>query len=139
MVQIPDGAMRARAGAIKDEFKRGGALHDLLLRHAQSYMLMTAQAAACNRAHNVSERLAKWLLMSYDRSACEDLPLTQEFLGMMLGARRAGVTEAAGILQTEGLIKYRRGHIVITDKPGLEEFSCECYRILKADFDRSPA
>ena len=139
MAQIPDGAVRARAGAIKAEFKRGGALHDLLLRYTQSLLLMTAQTAACNRAHTVSERLARWLLLSHDRCVCEDLPLTQDFLSMMLGTRRAGVTEAAIVLQTEELIKYKRGHIVITDRPGLEEFACECYGVLKADFDRSPA
>jgi CRP-like cAMP-binding protein len=138
MVQIPDGAVRASARVIKDEFKRGGALHDLLLRYTHSLLLMTSQVASCNRAHSVGARLARWLLMSYDRCVCTDLPLTQEFLAMMLGTRRAGVTEAAGILQTEGLIKYRRGHITIEDKPRLERYACECYGIVKAEFDRLP-
>ena len=92
--------------------------------------------AACNRAHTAGERLARWLLMSYDRCGYEELPLTQEFLAMMLGTRRAGVSEAAGILQTEGPIKYRRGHITIEDMEGVEDFACECYRVLKEDFDR---
>jgi CRP-like cAMP-binding protein len=85
---------------------------------------MTSQVAACNSAHGVGERLARWLLMCYDRCVCEDLPLTHEFLAIMLGVRRAGVTEAAMILQTEGLIKYGRGHIRIEDKQGLEQFAC---------------
>jgi CRP-like cAMP-binding protein len=139
MVQIPDGALRARADAVKAEFKRGGALQDLLHRYTQSLLVMTSQAAACNRAHTVGERLARWLLMSYDRCVCTELPLTHEFLSMMLGVRRAGVTEAAIILQTEGLIKYNRGHITIVDRQGMEEFACECYDIIKAEFDPRPA
>lgn len=135
MVQIPDGAMRCRADVIKDEFKRGGALQDLLHRYTQSLIVLTAQAAACNRAHMVGERLARWLLMSYDRCVCAELPLTHEFLAMMLGTRRAGVTEAAIILQAEGLIKYNRGHVTVTDRKGLEDFACECYGIVKAEFD----
>jgi CRP-like cAMP-binding protein len=135
MVQIPDGGMQCRADVIKAEFKRGGALQDRLHRYTQSLLVLTAQAAACNRAHLVGERLARWLLMSYDRCVCAELPLTHEFLSMMLGVRRAGVTEAAIILQTEGLIKYNRGHITIVDREGLEDFACECYGIVKAEFD----
>jgi CRP-like cAMP-binding protein len=135
IVQIPDGAVQCRADVIRDEFRRGGALQDLLLRYTQSLLVLTAQVAACNRAHLVGERLARWLLMSYDRCVCVELPLTHEFLSMMLGVRRAGVTEAAIILQAEGLINYNRGHVTITDKPGLEEFACECYGIIRAEFD----
>jgi CRP-like cAMP-binding protein len=135
MVQIPDGGMQCSANVIKAEFKRGGALQDLMLRYTQSLLVLASQAAACNRAHMVGERLARWLLMSYDRCVCTELPLTHEFLAMMLGTRRAGVTEAAIILQTEGLIKYNRGHVTITDREGLEEFACECYGIVKAEFD----
>jgi CRP-like cAMP-binding protein len=137
MVQIQDGGTRVRADVIKREFKRGGKLQDMLLRYTQSLLLQTSQVAACNRIHLIEERLARWLLMSFDRCVCEDLPLTQEFLGMMLGVRRAGVTAAAVHLQAEGLIQYRRGHITITDKVGLEAFSCECYGIIKAEFDSS--
>jgi CRP-like cAMP-binding protein len=135
MVQIPDSGMRMRVRAVREEFKRGGALHDLLLRYTQGLLLQTSQIAACNRLHSLSERLARWLLMSYDRCACEDLPFTQEFLALMLGVRRAGVTEAAIILQTEGYITYRRGRIKIIDREGLEEHTCDCYEIVKAEFD----
>jgi CRP-like cAMP-binding protein len=124
-----------RVRALREEFKRGGALHDLLLRYTQGLLLQTSQVAACNRLHSISERLARWLLMSYDRCACEDLPFTQEFLALMLGVRRAGVTEAALILQAEGCITYRRGHIKLTDKEGLEEHACDCYEVVKAEFD----
>ena len=138
MVQIPDGAMRMTAEAMRSEFKRGGAMQDLMLRYTQSLLLMTSQVAACNRAHTVGERLARWLMMSYDRCPLDVLPLTQEFLAMMLGTRRAGVTEAAVILQAAGVINYRRGQITITDKDGLVETACECYSIVKAEFDRLP-
>lgn len=138
MAQLPGDAIQVKAEVIKSEFKRGGALHDLLLRYAQSLWMMTSQVATCNRVHTVGERLARWLLMSYDRCISDDLPLTQEFIAMMLGTRRAGVTEAAVILQAEGLIKYKRGHITILDRAGLKEFCCECYGIIKAEFDLLP-
>jgi CRP-like cAMP-binding protein len=135
MVQVPDGASRLRVRALREEFRRGGALQDLLLRYTQGLLLQTSQVAACNRLHSISERLARWLLMSYDRCRCDDLAFTQEFIGLMLGVRRAGVTEAAIILQAEGLIHYSRGHIKILDRPGLECHSCECYPIIKAEFN----
>ncbi|HEY0323058.1 MAG TPA: Crp/Fnr family transcriptional regulator [Pyrinomonadaceae bacterium] len=135
MVQIPDGGVQLRVRTLREEFKRGGALHDLLLRYTQGLLLQTSQVAACNRLHSLSERLARWLLMSYDRCACEDLPFTQEFLALMLGVRRAGVTEAAVILQTEGYINYQRGHIKIIDKEGLKQYTCDCYGIVKEEFD----
>jgi CRP-like cAMP-binding protein len=135
MVQIHDGAMRLRADVLLNEFKRGGALQRLLLRYTQSLLLQISQIAACNRLHSVEERLARWLLMSHDRCVCEDLPLTHEFIALMLGVRRAGVTTAAIALQAEGYINYKRGHITITDRKGLEDFACECYRIIKAEFD----
>jgi CRP-like cAMP-binding protein len=136
MVQIPDGALRVKTSVLQAEFKRGGALHDSLLRYVQMLLLQTSQIAACNRLHSIGERLARWLLMSHDRCGCDDLPFTQDFLAMMLGIRRAGVTEAAIILQTEGYISYRRGQITILDREGLEDFTCECYRIVKDEFDR---
>lgn len=136
MVQLPDGVWRLRAEVLKEEFERGGALHDLLLRYAQGLMLHMSQIAACNRVHHVEERLARWLLMSRDRFAHDELPLTQEFLSLMLGVRRAGVTEAALNLQADGYIRYSRGHITITDLPGLENVVCACYQIMKREFDR---
>jgi CRP-like cAMP-binding protein len=135
LVQINDGAMRLPVKALRDEFKRGGALHDLLLRYTQGLLLQTSQIAACNRLHLVSERLARWLLMSDDRCLCEDLPFTHEFLSLMLGVRRAGVTESALILQAEGYISYHRGRIRILDREGLEDHSCDCYEVIKAEFD----
>ena len=136
MVQIHDGGTRIRTQALREEFKRGGALHDLLLRYTQGQLLQISQVAACNRLHSLSERLARWLLMSQDRcGGCKDLPLTQEFLSLMLGVRRAGVTEAALVLQAEELISYKRGHIQILDREGLEGHACDCYRVVKDEFD----
>jgi CRP-like cAMP-binding protein len=136
LVQFPDSAMRLRTRVIREEFRRGGALHDLLLRYTQGLLLQTtSQVAACNGKHSVAERLARWILMSEDRCRCDDLPFTHEFLSMMLGVRRAGVTEAAIILQAEGYINYKRGHIKITDRAGLEAFTCSCYPVIKAEFD----
>jgi CRP-like cAMP-binding protein len=138
-VQIPDGALRAKAEVIKREFKRGGALSGLLLRFTQAMLSQISQVAACNRVHTVEERLARWLLMTHDRAASDRLELTQEFLAMMLGCRRAGVTSAAITLQGVGVIHYSRGHITILDRPGLESYACECYRVVKAEFDRVTA
>ncbi|HYG79831.1 MAG TPA: Crp/Fnr family transcriptional regulator [Pyrinomonadaceae bacterium] len=135
LVQINNGALRLPVGALLDEFRRAGTLHDKLLRYTQGLLLQTSQVAACNARHTVSERLARWLLMSQDRCACEDLPFTHEFLSLMLGVRRAGVTEAALILQAEELIRYRRGHIKILDRQGLEDHACDCYEVVKAEFD----
>lgn len=136
MVQIHDGVARMPAHLLREEFRRGGVLQSVLLRYAQSLLLLTAQVAACNRAHLVEERLARWLLMCQDRCVCKDMPLTHELLSMMLGVRRAGVTTAALALQAEGLIHYSRGHIQITNRKGLEEYACECYAKIKAEFDR---
>jgi CRP-like cAMP-binding protein len=136
IVQVPDGAVRMKASVLREEFKRGGALQASLLRYVQMLLLQTSQIAACNRLHTIGERLARWLLMSQDRCRCDDLPFTQEFLAMMLGIRRAGVTEAALILQAEEYINYRRGQVKILDRAGLEDFTCECYRIVKDEFDR---
>jgi CRP-like cAMP-binding protein len=136
MVQIPDGGVQMKTSVLREEFKRGGALHDSLLRYLQLLLLQTSQIAACNRLHSIGERLARWLLMCHDRVRREELHLTQEFLAMMLGIRRAGVTEAALILQAEEYIRYRRGQITILDRAGLEDFTCECYRIVKDEFDR---
>ncbi len=134
VVQLPNNGLRMNVRAFREEFKRAGIFQDLVLRYAHSLLQHTSQLAVCNRLHSLSERLAKWLLMSYDRCKCVDLPFTHEFLSLMLGVRRAGVTEAAIILQTEGYIKYRRGQITILDKEGLEEHACECYSVLKKEF-----
>jgi CRP-like cAMP-binding protein len=136
MVQIPDGAVRVKSQVLREEFGRGGAFQALTLRYVQSLLLQTSQVAACNRLHSLSERLARWLLMSEDRCRCPDMPLTQEFISLMLGVRRAGVTETAVILQAQGLIEYRRGHIRVIDRDGLKDHACDCYRVVKEEFDR---
>jgi CRP-like cAMP-binding protein len=135
-VQMAGEGLRVRAGVLRSEFKRGGQLQDLLLRYTQAFITQVAQTAACNRAHPIDGRLARWLLMCADRSHSKELGLTHEFISTMLGARRAGVTEAAGTLQRAGLISYSRGRITILDRVGLEAKSCECYPIVKKEFDR---
>ena len=136
MVQITDSAMRINAAVLIEEFKRGGAFHDLSLRFMHNLMMQISQTALCNRLHTVEERLSRWLLMCHDRVRTSKLRLTQEFLATMLGTQRATVTVAAIHLQSAGLIKYSRGIIEITDLQGLEEFSCECYKIVKTAYDR---
>jgi CRP-like cAMP-binding protein len=136
VVQLPGDALRISTHMVKEEFRRCGQLHDLILRYTQAFIIQLAQTAACNRSHPMSGRLARWLLMSHDRAMTDELLLTHEFIAVMLGTRRAGVSEAAGKLQNDGLIKYRRGRIQITDRKGLEAFSCECYPIVKREFDR---
>jgi CRP-like cAMP-binding protein len=127
LVQIPDGGARAKLEVILEEFKRGGAFHDLLLRYAVALTRQVGQTAACNASHTTEERLSRWLLMCHDRVEGSVIKLTQEFISEMLGTRRATVSVAAITLQSAGLIKYNRGNITITDRPGLESFSCECY------------
>jgi CRP-like cAMP-binding protein len=136
IVQLEGDGLRMRADVLRAEFKKGGQLQDLLLRYTQAFLTQVAQGAACNRAHGVGGRLAKWLLMSQDRAHSKELGLTHEFISQMLGIRRAGVTEAAGQLKQLGLINYRRGNVTILDREGLEAASCECYPILKKEFVR---
>jgi CRP-like cAMP-binding protein len=124
------------ASVLRSLSQKGGQLQDLLLRYTQAFMTQIAMTAACNRAHNVDERLAKWLLMCQDRSCSQDLKLTHEFISTMLGIRRAGVTEAAGTLRNAGVISYERGSITILDRERLEAASCECYPLLRKEFDR---
>jgi CRP-like cAMP-binding protein len=131
IVQIPNGGARAKFSVIKEEFKRGGELQLLLLAYARLLMRQVSQTAACNATHTTEERLSRWLLMCHDRIQSEELKLTQEFIAEMLGTRRATVSVAAMVLQTDGYIKYNRGHIRIVDRPGLESFTCECYQALK--------
>ncbi|HEX8634685.1 MAG TPA: Crp/Fnr family transcriptional regulator [Pyrinomonadaceae bacterium] len=136
MAQVPGDGLRIPADVLKKEFKTGGLLHDLLLRYTQAFIIQIAQTAACNRSHPIEGRLARWLLMSHDRAMSDELLLTQEFIGVMLGTRRPGITEAAGRLQDNGAIKYNRGQITILDRKNLESASCECYEIVKNEFDR---
>jgi CRP-like cAMP-binding protein len=135
IVQLPGDGVRVSSDALRREFKRGGQLQDLLLRYTQAFIVQIAQTAACNKAHPLNGRLARWLLMTCDRAPGSELELTHEFMAFMLGTRRAGVTEAAGRLQDAGLIRYRRGRVTILDRRGLEAESCECYPIVKREFD----
>jgi hypothetical protein len=107
-----------------------------MLHYAQAFFNMVAQTAACAHFHHLEERCCRWLLMTHDRMQSDEFQLTQEFLAMMLGVRRAGVTVAAGALQRSGLIRYKQGHVTILDRDGLEKLSCECYGITKKEFDR---
>jgi CRP-like cAMP-binding protein len=136
VVQIADGAMRMEAAALRDELGRGGRLQSLLLLYTLASHKQVSQTAACNRNHNIGGRLARWLLMCHDRVGGDELHLTQEFIAQMLGTRRSGVSEAAILLQAAGLIRYSRGHITILDRERLKEFACECYEVVRAEFER---
>ncbi len=136
IVQIPDGALRMSAEAFRNQMEQIPKLNYLLLRYTQALMIQIAQTAACNRAHSIEERLARWLLQTQDRAQSDFLDLTQDFLSAMLGVRRATVSVAAGSLQTAGMIKYRRGKITILDREALEDISCECYRIINTEYAR---
>jgi CRP-like cAMP-binding protein len=111
-------------------------LRTLLLRYAMAFNVQVSQTAACNGRHHVEDRLARWLLMAHDRAEGDRFPMTHEFLSMMLGVRRAGITVAAGVLQKAGLIHYTAGRMEITDRPGLEAASCECYDAVRHEFER---
>ena len=135
LVQIPGDAMRMRTSDFQAELL-DGALHNLLQRYTQTLIGQISQSVACNRHHSVEERCCRWLLMCHDRAKSDHFPITHEFLSHMLGVRRASVTVVAGMLQKAGLISYSRGRMIILDRPGLEEVSCECYGSVKAEFDR---
>ena len=136
VVQSAGHAYRLKAQLLKDEFNRGGSVQRLLLRYTQALITQMAQTAVCNRHHSVEQQLCRWLLLSLDRLATDELTMTQELIANMLGVRREGVTDAAGKLQREGLINYSRGRIKVLDRPKLEKRSCECYQVVKAEFDR---
>lgn len=129
-------AYRIRKKIILDEFNRAGPMQYLLLRHAQSVLTQIAQTAVCNRHHSLDQQLCRCLLMRLDRSPTRELVLTQELIAGVLGVRREGVTEAAGRLQSAGLIEYRRGRITVLDRAGLEQRACECYAVVKQESDR---
>ena len=121
---------------LKQEFNRSGELQHLLLRYTQALLTQMAQTAVCNRHHSLDQQLCRWLLLSLDRLPSTELVMTQELIANMLGVRREGVTEAAGNLQKAGLISYRRGRITVLDRVGLEARACECYAVVKKEFDR---
>jgi CRP-like cAMP-binding protein len=135
-IQIAGSGFRIKAGILKQEFERTGELRRHLQRYMQGFMVQAAQTAACNRLHNIEERLARWLLSCRDRLDSDQLRLTQDFLGQMLGAPRTTVTLAAGLLQRAGLIDYSRGVVTITNRVELEAAACECYGTVRREFQR---
>ena len=127
---------RLKAALLMEEFNRAGALMRLLLRYTQALLTQMSQTAVCNRHHSLEQQLCRWLLLTQDRLPSNELTMTQELIANMLGVRREGVTEAAGKLQQAGIISYRRGHITVLDRSGLETQVCECYKVVKKEFER---
>jgi CRP-like cAMP-binding protein len=136
VVQSAGRAFRLDARLLKEEFRRAGPMQRLLLRYTQALITQMAQTAVCNRHHSIDQQLCRWLLLSLDRLGSNELRMTQELIANMLGVRRPGVTEAAMKLQDAGLIRYSYGHIAVLDRPGLEKRVCECYAVVKREFDR---
>ncbi|HRK77130.1 MAG TPA: Crp/Fnr family transcriptional regulator [Thiobacillus sp.] len=136
VVQSAGHAYRLKGQLLKDAFLHAGPMQRLLLRYTQALLTQMAQTAVCNRHHSVDQQLCRWLLLSLDRLDSNELNMTQELIANMLGVRREGVTEAAGKLQYAGLIHYSRGKITVVDRPGLEARVCECYAVVKKEFDR---
>jgi len=121
---------------LKQEFNRAGLMQRLLLRYTQALITQMSQTAVCNRHHSVEQQLCRWLLMALDRVPARELVMTQELVAGMLGVRREGITEAAGQLQRAGLIRYRRGHLAVLERSGLEARACECYAVVKKELSR---
>ena len=136
VVQSAGRAYRLRAKVLKSEFEFGGDLQHLLLRYTQALITQMAQTAVCNRHHSIEQQLCRWLLLSADRLPNNVLTMTQDLIANMLGVRREGVTASAGKLQDAGVIRYSRGRITIVDRPRLEKRVCECYAVVKKEFDR---
>lgn len=136
VVQSAGQGLRLKASLMMQEFNRGGPVMHLLLRYTQALITQMAQTAVCNRHHSLDQQLCRWLLLSLDRLQSNQLVMTQELIANMLGVRREGVTEAAGQLHKAGLIRYQRGHITILDRAGLERRTCECYAVVKKEYDR---
>ncbi|MCA1621744.1 MAG: Crp/Fnr family transcriptional regulator [Acidobacteria bacterium] len=136
VVQSAGDALRMKSEVLQDEFARGGTFQRLLLRYTQALMTQMSQTAVCNRLHTIEQQLCRWLLLSHDRLHTDELVMTQELIANMLGVRREGVTHAAGRLQENGLISYVRGRITILDRRGLEASVCECYKVVKDEYER---
>ena len=136
VVQAAGHGFRLKSNLLMEEFNRGGPVLHLLLRYTQALITQMAQTAVCNRHHSLDQQLCRWLLLSLDRLQEPELVMTQELIANMLGVRREGVTEAAANLQRAGLIQYRRGHITVLDRDGLEQRTCECYAVVKKEYDR---
>ena len=136
VVQSAGKGYRLKAQLMKQEFNRAGSVLHLLLRYTQALITQMSQTAVCNRHHSLDQQLCRWLLLSLDRLEGNELVMTQELIANMLGVRREGVTEAAVKLQHAGLIQYARGHITVLDRAALEKRSCECYAVVKKEYDR---
>lgn len=136
IVQTGGHGYRIPVAVMMEEFNRSGSVMRLMLRYIQALLTQMSQTAVCNRHHSVEQQLCRWLLLTLDRLPNNDLTMTQELIANMLGVRREGVTEAAGRLQGYGYISYRRGHITVLDRRGLEQDVCECYAVVKKEFAR---
>jgi CRP-like cAMP-binding protein len=136
VIQTAGHGYRLKAQFMMEEFNRAGVMLRLLLRYTQALITQMSQTAVCNRHHSLEQQLCRWLLLTLDRLPSNELVMTQELVASMLGVRREGVTEAAGKLQHAGIISYRRGHITVLDRSGLETHVCECYKVVKKEFDR---
>jgi CRP-like cAMP-binding protein len=136
VVQTAGHGYRLPGRVLKEEFNRGGLMQRLLLRYTQALLTQMCQTAACNRHHSIAQQLCRWLLLTLDRLPSNELIMTQELVANALGVRREGVTEAAGHLQAAGCIRYRRGHIAVLDRAGLEARACECYAVVRKELDR---
>jgi CRP-like cAMP-binding protein len=134
--QVPGSALRLTTESLFESLRGDGSLHDRLHRYTQALIIQIAQNVACNRIHTTEERAARWLLMTQDRVGADEFPMTQQFLAQMLGVRRPTVSVTAGVLQTAGLIRYTRGTITVTDRQRLAEAACDCYRVVRDEFDR---
>jgi CRP-like cAMP-binding protein len=135
-VQTAGWGYRLKGRLMIEEFNRAGPMMRLMLRYTQALMTQISQTAVCNRFHSIEQQLCRWLLLILDRLPSNELTITQELIAIMLGVRREGITEAAGKLQRDGLISYRRGHITVLDRTGLESSACECYHVVKKESDR---
>ncbi len=136
VVQSAGEGYRIKSSILKDEFNRAGPVMHLLLRYTQALITQMSQTAVCNRHHTLDQQFCRWLLLSLDRLTSNELIMTQELIANMLGVRREGVTESALKVQKAGFIKYARGHITILDRLGLEKRTCECYQVVKTEYDR---
>lgn len=136
MSQVPGNALRMRAKDLQNQVTHGTSLYDVLHRYTQALFNFISQSALCNRVHSIEQRCCRWLLLTRDRVGTDEFPLTHEFLSQMLGVRRAGVSEVASRLQNAGFISYRYGKMMVLDRAGLEATSCECYGMIKAEFER---
>jgi CRP-like cAMP-binding protein len=135
-VQVPGSGLRMKAAVFEKQLAESASMRKVMLRYAHALFNQVAQSAACNHFHSIERRCCRWMLMTHDRMQADEFLLTQEFLAMMLGVHRSGVSAAAGALQKKGLIRYRRGIVTILDRAGLKRRSCECYGISQREFDR---